>query len=82
MTELCGNVVENKGPASEAAGRNWNVIENKGSYALEAGMLLKINEVGGRKYVVGRGRAGSRWQVAGGRRGRAAANLRLLAVDC
>jgi hypothetical protein len=61
MTELCGNVVENKGPGSEVAEHGGNVIENKGSYALKAGMLLKIKEVGGRKYVVGRGRAGSRW---------------------
>jgi hypothetical protein len=61
MTELCWNVVENKGPWLEVAAHSGNVIENKDSYALRTGMLLKIKEVGGRKYVVGRGRAGSRW---------------------
>ena len=41
MKELRGNVYENKGSASEAAGRSGNVIENKDSYALKAGMLLE-----------------------------------------
>jgi hypothetical protein len=41
MKERSGNVVENKGPASEAAEQSGNVIENKGSYASKAGMLLK-----------------------------------------
>ena len=41
MTELTGNVIENKGPLRKAHGLSGNVIENKCSYALIAGMLLK-----------------------------------------
>jgi len=47
MTDRRGNVVENKGQGLEATGRDGNVIENKGSYALKAGMLLKIKELHG-----------------------------------
>jgi hypothetical protein len=38
MTEQGGNVLENKGPQSDAAGRSGNLIESKGSYAPKAGM--------------------------------------------
>jgi hypothetical protein len=41
FTERSWNVIENKGPAPQAAGRSWNVVENKDSYASKAGMLLK-----------------------------------------
>jgi hypothetical protein len=41
IDEPCGNVIENKGPASEAAERSWNVIENKGVIRRKAGMSLK-----------------------------------------
>jgi hypothetical protein len=41
-----GNVYENKGPAFQGPGQSGNVIENKGSYALKAGMLLKLKVVG------------------------------------
>ena len=45
MREQGGNVYENKGSAFKGRGRSANVIENKGSYALKAGMLLKIKHV-------------------------------------
>jgi hypothetical protein len=46
LGELCGNVYENKGPAFHGRQESGNVIENKASYALKAGMLLKIQEIG------------------------------------
>ena len=50
------NVYENKGPAFHRREKSGNVEENKGSYALKAGMLVKIKVV-------------SRWYVVGGRWG-------------
>jgi hypothetical protein len=47
MTEQCGNLIENKGPASGSPGRSWNLIENKDSCAQNAGMSLKRKEVVG-----------------------------------
>jgi hypothetical protein len=41
IKELCGYVIENKGPESEAAWRSGDVIENKGSYPSKADILLK-----------------------------------------
>jgi hypothetical protein len=41
MKERSANVIENKGPTSEATGRSGNIVENKCSYAQNAGMLLK-----------------------------------------
>jgi hypothetical protein len=45
MKERRGNVYENKGSDFETRERSRNVTENKGSYALKAGMLLKIKVV-------------------------------------
>jgi hypothetical protein len=42
-----GNVIEKKGSGLEDRRGSGNVIENTASYALKAGMLLKIKEVGG-----------------------------------
>jgi hypothetical protein len=42
LNEQHGNVIENKGPALEDREGSGNLIQNAGSYALEAGMLLKI----------------------------------------
>ena len=44
MSDQCGDVYENKGPAFHERRKSGNVIENKGSYALIAGMLLKTSE--------------------------------------
>jgi hypothetical protein len=49
LKDRSGNVIENKGSASEATGRSGNVTENKGSYPLKAEMLLKRKEVGCRR---------------------------------
>jgi hypothetical protein len=45
MHERYGNVVENKGRLWKTPQESGNVIENKGSYALKAGILLKIKVV-------------------------------------
>jgi hypothetical protein len=42
MKDRCGNVYENKGLIFLRRGQSGNVIENTGSYALKAGILLKI----------------------------------------
>jgi hypothetical protein len=47
MNERSGNVIENKGSGLEDRQGSGNVIENTASYALKAGMSLKIKEVGG-----------------------------------
>jgi hypothetical protein len=47
VTELSGDVYENKGPLWEKWARSANVIEKKGSYTLKAGMLLKREKVDG-----------------------------------
>jgi hypothetical protein len=36
LNDRSGNVIENKGSTSEAAGRSRNIVENKGSYAQNA----------------------------------------------
>jgi hypothetical protein len=43
MSDQCGDVYENKGSAFHEGRQSGNVAENKGSYALRAGMLLKIS---------------------------------------
>ncbi|MGA9056791.1 MAG: hypothetical protein WB763_09810 [Terriglobia bacterium] len=45
VNEQRGNVYENKGPLWKTDWQSGNVIENKGTYALKAGMLLKIQVV-------------------------------------
>jgi hypothetical protein len=45
MNELCGNVLENKGPGLDNRLRSGNVVENKRTYAQNAGMLLKTKGV-------------------------------------
>jgi hypothetical protein len=62
LTELTGDVIENKGPLWKTQGLSGNVVENKASYALKAGMLLKRKEVDGRSQAVGGGRTGFRSQ--------------------
>ena len=57
MKERSGNVYENKGPAFSSPAGSWNVAQNKGSYALKAGMLVKLQVV-------------SVWQVVGRRWGK------------
>jgi hypothetical protein len=47
MNDQCGNLAENKGPASGSPGRSGNLIENKDSCAQSEGMSLK------RKGVIG-----------------------------
>jgi hypothetical protein len=47
LKERSWNVYENKGPALSGPEQSGNVVENKGSCALNAGMLLKTNEIGG-----------------------------------
>jgi hypothetical protein len=42
LRELCADVYENKGPATDGRSQSRNVIENKGGYTLIARMLLKI----------------------------------------
>ena len=56
-------------------GKSGNVVQNTGSYALKAGMLMKLKVVSASQ-VVGGGKEGSRCRV-GGRWGRAADELRL-----
>jgi hypothetical protein len=46
LNEQCGNIYENKGSASSSTAPNGNPTENKYSYAPNAGMLLKTNEIG------------------------------------
>jgi hypothetical protein len=47
LKDRSANGYENKGSVFHRQARIGNVIENKASYALKAGMLLKIKEVGG-----------------------------------
>jgi hypothetical protein len=44
MSELCGNVYENKGSTFSRPRQSGNVAENIDSYLLKAGMLLKRKE--------------------------------------
>ena len=48
MRERSGNLIENKGSGLQNGESSGNVLENKDSYALKAGMLLKIKGFGGR----------------------------------
>jgi hypothetical protein len=45
MNDQYGNVYENKGSSLHGYGTSGNVTENKGSYALKAGILLKLKVV-------------------------------------
>jgi hypothetical protein len=45
LKERSGNVYENKWSAFHRPGQSGNAIENKGSYALKAGMSLKLKVV-------------------------------------
>jgi hypothetical protein len=67
VKERSRNVYENKGSAFHRPRQSGNVIENTDSYALKAGMSLKLQVV-------------SRCQVVG--EGRPVASLLLLALDC
>jgi hypothetical protein len=52
MNEQYGNVLENKGSASDNRDRSRNIAENKYSYAQNVGILLKTKGVDGRSKVV------------------------------
>jgi hypothetical protein len=67
MKERRGNVYENKGLALSSPERSGNAVENAGSYAMKAGILLKIQAVRLRWLAIGAGRATSRYQVSGAR---------------
>jgi hypothetical protein len=47
VNDQSGNVVENKGSASDKRERSGNIIENKYSYAQNARILLKTKGVDG-----------------------------------
>jgi hypothetical protein len=49
LKDRCGYVSENKGSVFWEPVQSGNVVENKSSYAQKAVMLLKTNEVGGRR---------------------------------